>query len=73
MESNNDTETFNNDENLNIIYKKKDKYKTPFIIMACLFGASLIPIAFLSISLLNLRKNKSDIKTLSENSKFPKV
>ena len=74
LESKNDTKTFNNYENLNFIDKKNDKYKTPFIIMTCLFGASLIPIAFLSISLLRLRKNNSDIKTsLSENLKFPKV
>ena len=74
LESKNDTKTFNNYENLNFIDKKNDKYKTPFIIMTCLFGASLIPIAILSISLLRLRKNNSDIKTsLSENLKFPKV
>ena len=61
--SHNETDKFNNDEKLIITKKKKDKYKTPFIIMTCLFGASLIPIAFLSISLLKLRKDNSNIKT----------
>jgi hypothetical protein len=63
-ESNNGTDTFNNDEIRNTtIYgeKKSSEYKTPFIIMTCLFGASLIAIAFLSISLFKLRKNKSGI------------
>jgi len=61
--SNNNT---NNREiqNITIINKKKSsKYKTPFIIMTCLFGASLIAIAFLSISLFRLKRDNSDIKT----------
>ena len=63
------TDTFNNDEVRSTTKKKSDKYKTPFIVMTCLFGASLIAIAFLTISLLRFRNNNSDIKThISEKS-----
>ena len=66
LESDNDNDnandTFNNNEIRSNTKKKSSKYKTPFIIMTCLFGASLIAIAFLSISLLRLRKNNGDIK-----------
>ena len=66
LESDNDNDnandTFNNNEIHSNTKKKSSKYKTPFIIMTCLFGASLIAIAFLTISLLRLRKNNGDIK-----------
>ena len=62
-------DTFNNNDkirNYTFVYKTmKDKYKTPFIVMTCLFGASLIAIAFLTLSLLNARKNKFYTKTHS--------
>ena len=64
-ESDNSTDIFNNNEVRNITKKKSDKYKTPFIIMTCLLGASLIAIAFLSILLFKLRKNNSVIKSHS--------
>ena len=64
-ESDNSTDIFNNNEVRNITKKKSDKYKTPFIIMTCLLGASLIAIAFLSISLFKLRKNNSVNKSHS--------
>ena len=64
-ESDNSTDIFNNNEVRNITKKKSDKYKTPFIIMTCLLGASLIAIAFLSILLFKLRKNNSVNKSHS--------
>ena len=65
MESDNgtDTDSFNDNDirNKTISEKKKsNKYKTPFIIMTCLFCASLIAIAFLSFLLYKFRKNNSN-------------